>query len=97
MNDKACSTCANYDVILKARKDETKRGWCVANSLYPHKEEQGQLFPVNAVRAPDPSTPAVPHIVQGANVYTTCVKYKAKPSSASKADLLRQLEEKHIK
>jgi hypothetical protein len=43
--------CRNYDPIMTGAGKESRRGWCAALSVYPFKEQPGQIFPAGVKRA----------------------------------------------
>ena len=81
LNDQPCTACRHYDPIRNGSADGkpkfANRGWCSVQSLYPHKEMEGQVFPVGVKRV-GPRELAKPHIVVGAEVQTHCAQFVPK-------------------
>lgn len=71
INDLPCGQCRNYDPILGPNERETRRGWCIPRSKYPHKEGPGQVFPPNVTRV-GPKELAQPYIVKKDYVHLMC-------------------------
>lgn len=86
-NTKPCKECEHYDPILRGMQ-ETRSGWCVKKSLYPHKDSPGQVTPAHAQRVADPIAPAQPHIVEGSGVVAACTDFLGKKQKLTKAELL---------
>lgn len=79
LNNNACSACTNFDRIVRGDGTRAVRhGWCAATSVYPHKEQEGQIFPPGVRRA-GPDQLAVPTIVTDDSVVTTCGNFRGKP------------------
>jgi hypothetical protein len=74
MNTQVCNKCTHYDPIAP----KTKHGWCAKKSIYPFKEQPGQLFPLN-VRRGKPDQLAKPVIVAGNEVQVHCTDFLPKP------------------
>ena len=77
MNANACSTCAHFDRIIFG--DDTRKsrhGWCSIKSIYPHKEQEGQIFPQGVKRAAAGAL-ASPVIVATEEVVQNCPNYRA--------------------
>jgi hypothetical protein len=74
--DSPCNTCQNYDPILRGVK-EGRHGRCVAKSTYPAAAQKGQVFPINAVRAPVGEL-AQPHIVVGTETVQGCADFRVR-------------------
>ena len=70
-NEMPCGTCVNYDPILGSNDKDTKMGWCVKRSRYPHQEGPGQVFPPNVERV-EPGALAQPFIVKKEQVVPQC-------------------------
>lgn len=82
LNDKSCTSCRNYDPIRNGldKHGNTKyavRGWCAPKSVYPFKEQEGQVFPTGVTRV-KPGELAKPFIVIGDDVQEGCGLYHAK-------------------
>lgn len=77
MNTYACKKCVHYDRIGDEEK-KSRHGWCAKKSLYPHKEQPGQVFPLN-VRRVKAGSLAKPVIVAGNEVQVHCTDFTAKP------------------
>jgi hypothetical protein len=75
--DKPCQDCQNYDPILRGG-GPTKHGRCAVKSVYPNKEQPGQIFPVGVARV-EPGELAKPVIVVGREVVTGCTQFRTKP------------------
>lgn len=74
MNDKPCSTCANYDPILLAGNKPTGRGWCAAYSTYPSPGTTTRVVPSGAKRAAEGES-AKPKIVDAREVVRACDRH----------------------
>lgn len=97
-NDKPCDTCEHYDPVMRGRSaggglKETNWAWCAKRSKYPSKEGPGQKFPAGVERA-EAGAMAEPCIVRKGQVVTNCRTYAERSAKLSKADLLKQLQEK---
>lgn len=77
INNLPCGKCVNYDPRLGSNFKDTRRGYCIARSLYPHKEGPGQLFPPQAQRVGKGEL-AKPFLVKKDQVVEPCTF--AKPS-----------------
>lgn len=78
VNSNPCNQCSNYDPIkLGDGKKQARHGWCAVKSIYPIKEEPGQIFPVGVKRAAPGEHPQ-PHIVVGTEVQSHCDQFLAK-------------------
>jgi hypothetical protein len=71
MNDLPCGKCKKYDPILGPNERETRRGWCIPRSKYPHAEGPGQVFP-DGVERVGPKELAKPYIVKRDYVHPMC-------------------------
>lgn len=78
MATEPCNTCQLYDPIIRGTT-AGRHGRCVVSSTYPAVEQAGQVFPPGAVRV-RPGQHPKPVIVVGADVVTTCARYRALPS-----------------
>lgn len=65
-----CGNCVHFDQII-ASGDRARHGWCVPNSVYPHVEQEGQVFPAGVRRAA-PGELAQPAIRRLDQVVTAC-------------------------
>ena len=75
-NDKPCSTCFHFDRIIFGNDTRrTRHGWCAVQSVYPNKEQHGQIFPRGVARAASGAL-ASPVIMQAAEVVTGCSRYR---------------------
>lgn len=70
-NELECGKCLFYDPMLGPKEKDTKKGWCVKRSKYPHQEGPGQVFPPDAERVAQGQL-AKPFIVRKAQVITIC-------------------------
>lgn len=61
----SCGGCLNFDRIT-AGKVLTNHGWCAPLSIYPHTEQEGQVFPPGVKRAKrgELSKPAIRRLEQ---------------------------------
>lgn len=92
-NDKPCDTCDYFDPVLRGTNKgvrSTKWGWCAKNSVYPTRENPGQVFPAGVKRAAVGER-AKPVIVKVGQVVTQCTLYSIKKVKKSKADLMREM------
>jgi hypothetical protein len=97
-NDKSCDTCEFFDPVMRGQAGlggvrETNWGWCAKKSKYPAKEGPGQKFPEGVERLAV-GEPGQPFIVKKAQVVQHCTTYTPRSVKPSKADLLKQLQEK---
>lgn len=97
-NDKSCDTCEHYDPVMRGQTakggvKETNWAWCALRSKYPANEGPGQRFPAHVQRVENGAL-AEPFIVRRGQVVAHCDKYSARTLRVSKADLLKQLQEK---
>lgn len=77
-NSVKCKDCQHYDVIRSGQTKNPQHGWCSVKSLYPFKEETGQVFPAGVRRVESAEMVAKPVIVEGNKVVSTCIQVKAK-------------------
>lgn len=70
-NEIKCVACHYYDPMLGSNGKDTKKGWCVKRSKYPHKEGPGQVFPPNVERVAAGEL-AKPFLVRGGSVIEAC-------------------------
>lgn len=82
MNDRACSTCDNYDgnklhSPTKVVRD-AEDGWCKAKSIYPAVDPDGRPSPPGVKRMPKGSHRSLPVIVGKDNVDRQCTEYVEK-------------------
>lgn len=73
-----CKNCRHYDPIRSGQTKNPQHGWCSVKSVYPFKEEIGQVFPPGVKRASAPEELAKPEIVEGNKVLPNCILVKAK-------------------
>jgi hypothetical protein len=73
-----CKDCRNYDPIRSGQTRNPQHGWCAVKSIYPFKEEVGQVFPPGVRRVESPDELAKPTIVEGNKVIPGCIQVKAK-------------------
>lgn len=97
-NDKSCDTCEHYDPVMRGQTEkggvrETNWAWCALRSKYPATEGPGQRFPANVQRVSGGEL-AEPYIVRRGQIVDHCDTYSARTLRVSKADLLKQLQEK---
>lgn len=97
-NDKPCDTCEHYDPVMRGQTAkggvrETNWAWCALRSKYPATEGPGQRFPANVQRVGTTEL-AEPYIVRKGQVVAHCDKYAARTLRVTKADLLKQLQNK---
>jgi hypothetical protein len=97
-NDKPCDTCEHFDPVMRGQTakgglKETRWGWCALRSAYPAKEGPGQKFPANVQRVAVGEL-AKPFIVAKGHVQSNCKEHTVKSTRLSKADLLKQLQDK---
>lgn len=76
MADSPCIDCRNYDGIKKGLAD-TRRGWCTVQSVYPAKEQVGQVFPPGVRRA-EPGQLAQPFVVVGSETVRNCETFRSR-------------------
>ncbi len=75
VNEQPCVKCSNFDrIVFGDGTRKARHGWCAVKSIYPHKEQQGQVFPRNVVRAEEGAL-ASPVIVQADEVVANCVRF----------------------
>lgn len=83
MNTVPCSQCVHCDVRHKYVNGQLQpiRGsaFCVAQSVYPHKEQDEQVFPPHARRAP-PGQLAQMHVIDPKGLVRACTHAVAKPA-----------------
>ena len=82
LNEQPCSACRFYDPIrngldTKGNVKFAVRGWCAAKSVYPFKEQEGQVFPPGVKRG-KPGELGKPVIVVGSEVESGCSSFRAK-------------------
>ncbi len=97
-NDKACDKCEFFDPVMRGQTSsggvrETVWGWCAKRSKYPAQEGPGQRFPAGVTRLP-PGELGQPFIVRKGQVVPNCTDQQPRTARLSKADLLKQLQEK---
>jgi len=78
MNTVKCKDCRHYDVIRSGKTKTPKHGWCAARSIYPFKENPGQIFPLGVRRVAEEGMLPTPEIVAGNSVIPNCPKVSAK-------------------
>ena len=78
MNTVKCRDCSHYDVIRSGQTKDPRHGWCSVRSVYPFKEELGQIFPPNVQRVSASNLPAKPEIVEGSGVVSNCSRVSPK-------------------
>ncbi len=78
MAEDPCKKCQHYDPIKKGKDKEARHGWCSIQSLYPAREQSGQVFPPGVRRA-QPGELAKPVIVIGNDVVKHCTLFRSKP------------------
>lgn len=77
LNVRPCVTCAHFDrIIFGDGTRKTRHGWCAVTSLYPYKEQEGQIFPPGVKRAPKGSL-ALPVIVAAEETVVNCPNFRA--------------------
>jgi len=78
MNTKPCSSCFYFDrIIFGDGTRKPRHGWCAIKSIYPHKEQEGQVFPAGVKRAA-PGALASPVIVTIDEVVPHCPSYRSR-------------------
>ena len=77
MADKPCKECQNYDPLLRLGSP-TRQGRCAVQSVYPNKEQPGQIFPVGVARVARGEL-AKPVIVVGSEIVKGCTQFRTKP------------------
>ncbi len=98
MATKPCDTCSSFDPVLRGFNrgghKETAWGWCSKKSIYPMREEPGQIFPPGVKRKDTPEGPAEPFIVKKGQIVANCNMFQDKKVGVvSKADLLKKVRE----
>lgn len=78
MNKVKCRDCRHYDVIRSGQTKNPAHGWCAAKSIYPFKEDVGQVFPPGVRQSASADVPAKPEIVSGSGVVASCSKVSPK-------------------
>ena len=74
-NDKPCGACKHFDrIVFGDGTRKPRHGWCAVKSIYPHKEQHGQIFPARVTRAAQGAL-ASPHIVQADEVVINCNRF----------------------
>jgi len=75
VNEHPCVKCSHFDrIIFGDGTRKPRHGWCAVKSVYPHKEQQGQIFPSHVTRAA-PGALASPYIVQADEVVPNCARF----------------------
>lgn len=97
-NDKPCNTCEYFDPVMRGQPaqggvKETNWAWCSKKSKYPFREGPGQKFPAGVERVAEGEL-GQPVIVRKNQIVQNCTTYTARSVKPSKADLLKQLQEK---
>lgn len=81
MNNQPCGKCSHFDPIMKnigrGRQAPSNSAWCGKRSLYPYKENEGQVFPDDAKRVDSLHDAAKPVIVHPTQVVPTCPYFQA--------------------
>jgi hypothetical protein len=73
-----CATCYHFDrIVFGDGTRKPRHGWCAAKSIYPHAEQQGQVFPPGVKRAASGAL-ASPVIVAADEAVPNCPYYRAR-------------------
>ena len=97
-NKNPCNGCDFYDPVMRGQTaaggvKETNWAWCAKRSKYPAREGPGQRFPEGVTRLPEGEI-GQPFIIRKGQVVANCTDYAPRSVRLSKAELLKQLQDK---